>query len=299
VGVRLPGATNDPDARLTRVLTDFPGLTSEAPPTNHEGGTFTSATDATYPTEPWSEWRYNSYGPHKDTSVYVYKQWPRNASAGYLIPGDKDYHFGGWSLDNNGNWSEVNQASIHVPKASVDSPNVVIKEAIFEPNQSGSWRTEGFASGNLVQQASPHSTGLWFYGHQFTDSIGAQTSGSESIKVNSAQIWISREDDNGSANANIYLFWTGYAAVANLPPAGSAITRHEITKLGTLGKGQGKWFTLPASYNNNLNTNILGMGLDSKDPAKASSFPEDFSTVTATAVNLHCGEVHIVWQETL
>ena len=298
VGVRLPGASHDPDARLTRILTTYDGK----PPTTQFGGTYTSATDATYGGEPWSEWRYNEFGPHKDTSVYAYKQWPRNAKAGTIITGDKDYFFGGWSLDRDGNWSTVNQASIHVPKGAVDAPNIVVKEARFQPNESGSWRTEGFVSGDLIQSSSPHSTGLWFYGHQFVDSIGAQTTGHESIKVKNAQIYVVREGlevDTGMANANVYLFWTAYNAPSVLPPTGQAITRNEITKIGELAKGQGKWFDLPASYNNNLNKLIKGLGLDSKDPVKATAFPEDYSEIVSTATNLRCGEVHIVWEETL
>ena len=295
VGVRLPGSSNDSDARLTRVLTTYDGKA----PTTQFGGTWTSAVDDTYPGEPWSEWRYNDFGPHKDTSVYAYKQWPRNAGGKYKIPGDRTYHFTGWSLDQDGNWSVANAASIKVPKAAVDSPNVVIKEARFQPNASGSWVTAGYVSGNLVQQRSPNSTGLWFYGNQFTDSIGAQTTGSETIKVTSAQIYVLRENDDGAANANIYLFWTDYPYVSSLPAAGAGIHRYEITKLGTLAKGQAKWFTLPSAYYNNLNKSIKGLGLDGKDPVKATAFPEDYSAVTSTATNLRCGEVHIVWQETL
>src|SRR5262245_43403978 len=44
VGVRLPGASNDPDARLTRVLTKYAG----AAPTSHEGATFTTTPDKTW-----------------------------------------------------------------------------------------------------------------------------------------------------------------------------------------------------------------------------------------------------------
>ena len=135
--------------------------------------------------------------------------------------------------------------------------------------------------------------------HQFTDSIGAQTAGNEHIKVTNSQIYVIRGDDDGQANANVYLFWTTYDQVSTLPAKGQAITRNEITKLGTLAKGQAKWFDLPDKYNDNLNKSIKGLGLDGKDPAKATSYPDDYSTVTSTATNLRCGEVHIVWQETL
>lgn len=296
VGARLPGSSNDPDAQLTRVLTTYGGK----PPTTQFGGTYTSASDASYPSEPWSEWRYNAYGPHKDTSAYIYKQWPRNATTGVKVAYDTTYYFTGWSLDNSGNWSVATEANIHIAKAGVDMANIVVKEARFQPDSSGSWRSTGFASGALVQQKNPKSQGLWFYGNQFTDSIGAQTTSGETVNIRSAQIFVQRAaDDSGQANANLYLFWNGYGTPAALPAPGAAIARAEITKIGTLAKGQGKWFELPDAFKNNLNTSLKGIGLDWKDPIKADAFPEDYSQVISVADNLRCGEVHIVWDEEL
>ena len=291
VGVRLPGASNDSDARLTRVLTDYAGK----PPTTQFGGTYTSASDSTYPNEPWSEWRYNEFGGHNDTSVEIYKQWPRNASAGSIIKGDQTYHFTGWALDNSGNWSAGTPASITVPKNSKDVPNIVTKEARIQPNSSGSWKTAGFQSGNLVQAKSPRSVGLWLYGNQITDSIGKQGT----VTIKNAQIYIKRENDTGSATANVYLFWTAIGTVGGLPAPGGSVGKTEITKLGTLAKGQGKWFDLPDAFNNNLNSNIKGMGLDWKDPVKADAFPADYSSMAALSTNLHSGELHLVWEEAL
>ena len=190
VSVRLPGAVNDPDARLTRVLTTFNGK----PPTTQFGGTYTSDTDWSYPNEPWSEWRYNDYGGHKDTSVEIMKQWPRNATAGTILKGDETYYFTGWTLDDAGNWSAATPASIHVPKNSIEVPNVVTKEARIQPNTTGSWRTAGWQSGNLIQQKTPRSQGLWLYGNQITDTIGKQ--GPPTVKL--AQIYIKRTDDTGN-----------------------------------------------------------------------------------------------------
>lgn len=291
VGVRLPGSANDPEARLVRVLTDYAG----SAPTTQFGGTYTAASDANFSSEPWSEWRYNAYGPHKDTSVIALKQWPRNAASGDIIAGDRTYHFGAWSLDSSGNWSIATQASIHVPKASVDAPNVIIKETRIQPNVSGSWKSTGFVSGALVQQKSPRSQGLWLYGNQFTDSIGA--AGTPTIR--SAQIFIRREDDGGQATANVYLFWTAYGTTGSLPAPGAGIAASERTKIGTLSKGEGKWFELPNAFKDNLNTQLKGMGLDWKDPVKADAFPDDYSSVASLAANLRCGEVHIVWEEAL
>lgn len=291
VSVRLPDAQNDDDARLVRVLTDYAGK----PPTTQFGGTYTSAPDSSFPDEPWSEWRYNSYGPHKDSSVEVIKQWPRNSSAGNIIKGDDTYHFTGWSLDNSGNWSAATAASIHVPKNSVDVPNIVTKEVRIQPNSAGSWRTAGWQSGNLVAQKSPRSQGLWLYGNQITDSLGKQGA----VTIKSAQIYIKRQDDTGTANANVYLFWTANGTVSGLPAPGGALGKQDIHKLGTLAKGQGKWFDLPASFNADLNQNIKGIGLDWKDPVKADAFPADYSSMASLAGNPHSGELHLVWEEAL
>lgn len=292
VGARLPGGSNDPDARLIRVLSTYAG----AAPTSYLGGTWTSTPDKSWPSEPWSEWRYNSYGPHDDTSVLHYKQWPVNAGAGTTIKGDTDYFFTGWSLDNEGNWSVPTAAKIHSAKDSVNMANIVIKEARFQPNSSGSWTSAGLQSGNLVQQNSPRSVGMWFYGSQFTDSIGAQ--GAPTIR--SASILISRlDDDDGQAAANLYLFWTDNPSIGAMPPPGSGIGKTEIHKIGTLAKGQSAWFDLPASYYGDLNKNIKSLGLDYKNPNFAAASPADFSTIEATATNLRCGEVHVVWEEAL
>ena len=293
VGVRISGASNDPDASMVRVLTNFNGK----PPTTQFGGTYTTTPDKTYPGEKWSEWTYNKGGEHNDTSVVNAKQWPPNASAGYTIPGDKDYYFTGWSLDNSGNWSVATAASIHVPKDSKDVPNVITNEAGFQANSGGSWRTAGFQGGKLIQQNSPRSQGLWFYGNQMRDAIGAK--GPATIK--SAQIRIEREkSDTGAANANIYLFWTTYGTAGALPAVGGALVRNDMVKLGALAKGQAKWFPLPNSFNADFKAgNIKGMGLSFKDPDKAAAAANDFSTVVSVGENLRSGEIHMVWEETL
>jgi hypothetical protein len=300
VGTRLPGAYNDPDARLTRVLTNYSGK----PPQTQFGGTFTSTPDKDWTGEPWSEWRYNSYGDHNDTSNYTYKQWPPNVSAGYTIPGDKDYYFGGWSLDDAGNWSAGNQAVISIPKDSIKTANIVVKEARFQPNGSGTWRSDGYHSGDLIQQQNPRAYGIWFHGNQFTDSIGAM--GAPTIR--SAQIYIRREgsdQDTGTGGAaNLYLYWHGYATLASLPAAGTGLDIHDLTKItvakvGQLAKGEGQWFDLPDAFNDNLNTQTKGMGLFWKDPVKAAAAPNDYSRIVGTSEALRCGEVHVVWEEKL
>lgn len=294
VGVRLPGASNDIEARRARVLTS-----DSKPPVNHEGGFFTSSPDKSYPDEPWSEWRYNDFGTHKDSSVVVYKEWPLNASGTQIIKGDTTYYFAGWAQDDAGNWSIDTQAQIHVPKSSVNVPNVITKEAYFQPNTSGSWRNAGYQTGDVVQQNSPRSVGIWFYGNQITDSVGAQTSGDEKVTIKNAQIWMKRQNDNGAANANVYLYWTDKQNPAALPAPGSGIGKTEITKIGTIAKGEGKWFDLPSSFYGDLNKNIKSIGLDFKDPTHAGAGAADSSVMVSTATNNRSGQVHLVWEEEL
>jgi hypothetical protein len=297
VGVRLPGASNDPDARLVRVLTNYPASKDDdtAKPSTQYGGTYTAEPDKTYPDEPWSEWRYNAYGSHKDTSVEVFKQWYPNATTATDIVNDKTYYFTGWSVDDQGNWSVPTSAQLHVPKASVDTPPIVVKEARFQANTSGSWTSSGFQSGKLIQRDSPRSRGLWLYGNQFTDSIGKD--GAPTIR--SAQVFIKREDDTGVANADIHLGWTPYGTVGSLPSPGGGLTVNEIKKVGTLAKGKGDWFTIPSTFYADFNNNIKGLELNYKDYLKAAASEKDFSVIQKIADNLRCGEVHVVWEEKL
>lgn len=288
VGVRTPAAAHDPDLAMIRVLTDYGGQA----PTTPFGGTYTSQPDASYPGEPWSDWKYGPGFPHQDSSKLIYKQWPRNATEGTVLKGDTNYHFGAWAVDKNGNWSQATQTHLNIPKGGVDQPQVHVKEAAFQPNATGSWKKNQYEAGHLIQQKSPRSMGLWFYGRQFTDNLNSKS------KISSCQIYIYRGSDNGVANANIYLFWTTYKSPSDLPPVGGSIVRNQTQKLGQLAKGQGKWFEVPGQMRDDMkNGNLKGLGLDWKDPDKADANPNDYSLVASTAAIARCGEVHMVWEQ--
>ena len=187
--------------------------------------------------------------------------------------------------------------SIHIPKDSQATANIITKEARIQPNSAGSWKNaDGFHSGDLIQQKSPRSMGLWFYGNQFGDSFAVSAA---NTTVKSAQIFIQRDvEDTGAANANIYLFWTTYGTIASLPSVAHGLDKNETDKLGALAKGQGKWFNLPNSFYADLKSgNLKGLGLDWKDPSKADANTNDYSRVMSVADNLRCGEIHLVWEE--
>lgn len=291
VGVRAPGSANDTNIRRIRVLTTF----DNAYPTSQYGGTYTAGASSNYPDEPWSEWRYNGFGSHGDTSVISQKAWPRNPASTYTIPEGKDYHFSAWTEDFAGNWSNVTSIKVTSPKNSIDNANVIAKSGRFQITESGSATTGAYTPGKLVQRWSPYSEGLYFYGNQIQDTIGEQ--GSPTIK--SAQIYIQRLNDGGSPTANVYIARHTYANSGLLPSSGREY--HTPEKLGTIAKGEGKWFPLPESYYPFLrgsgDNGVKGIKLSNKDFTKASAFADDFSEMAGIGENLRAGEMYVSWTE--
>src|SRR5262252_7801639 len=168
VGVRANATSNDPQLQRIRVLTTY----NKAAPTSATGQTRTETPDSDWPNERWSDWMYNYWGDHKDTSAWSYKQWTVNPGPNTKIPADTDFFFGAWSQDWNNNWSiQSTQMKLHTPKPTVDTIPPIKKESYFYPNQTGSFRGGGWHGGDLIQQNSPRSVGLFLYGAQLTQAI--------------------------------------------------------------------------------------------------------------------------------
>ena len=292
VGVRVPGPDNIKEIKRVRVLTTYEG----AYPTTQYGGTYTEATDADYPTEPWSEWRYNGFGPHRDTSYVYNKQFPRNATnVNWFLTEGRRYHFRAWTEDFDGNWSIYTSGAITGPKRGVNTANVITKQGRFQIISSGSLdENDDFHYGSLVQRNSPRSNGIFFYGDQMYESIGQ--SGTPTIKT--AQIAIHRMDDDGPPTANVYIYNHQYKTEANLPTT-APVVKNEVTKLGTINKGEGKWFTIPATFKNNIASSGRGFGFFYKDPVKAAAFAEDYSVLKGIMDYQRAGEVVVTWTEAL
>lgn len=304
VGVRMPAVNHDPDVPMIRVLTDY----NDQAPTSPLGGTYTSAPDSNYPTEPWSDWRYGTLEEHHDNSKVIFKQWPRDATVGTQLKGDKNYHFGAWAVDANGNWSGSTINHIDIPKGGVDQPRTVVKEATFVPNAAGSWTKVGtvggkganknnpiwgFKAGNLEQQLAPRSQGLWFYGGQFADNIKPGST------IKSCQINAYRLNDKGSGSAHLTIFWTPYGHSSALPGQGqnAVIVTNQDQNLGNINKGQNEWFNLPTQFYDNLkNGTMKGVGFSYHRPGAASGAanPDDYSVLA-----WNTGAIHIVWEENL
>lgn len=298
VGVRLPDVNHVSDLAEIRVLY---GGTTAFPATPNSSG-YVRRSDNTFPDEEWSSYYYNGYKIplrkcHDDSSVTVYKQYPVNASSDTKVdPGT--YYFSAWAMDLVGNWSLASNTKFVVPK---DYTNAAIGfSGRFDPNTSGTWKNgDTFTPGDLTQSASTAQFGVWYHGHEFTNTIGK----TGTPKIKSAKIYCYRDaNDTGEANAQIYAFWHGDGAQGSTSP-----DRKGTANIGTLAKGQSKWLDLPDAHLSALESgSVYGFGLYNRDPTKAGANPEDYSLITGslpddqgnlTAANTQSGEVYVVWTE--
>lgn len=290
VGSRIPGTSNNPEVKLIRVL-----ASASAPPTSPLGGGYLSAKDSTYPSESWSDWHYNkptannTLGDHGETNGYDYKEYPVNPPMGSSLPGGKWYYFAAWSQDFDNNWSAGVQSKIWMPKAGVESKDRVVKEANFQAVTAGSVNStgSGFVSGDLIARDSPRSNGIWFHGLQINNSVGAQ--GNPTIQ--SAKIRITRKNDAGQPSATVRLYWHDKAGTDKLPIP--LADMNDATVVGTLNKGETKWFDIPSDWWPKFNTQIKGFGI------KYGTGATDFIDVSSVASDIRCGEVNLVWEEAL
>jgi hypothetical protein len=288
VGARTPGVSNDPDLKRIRIL-----VSREGPLGTQFGSGFITTEEDSHPKEPWSDWYYNDLGPggsgREDSSIETYKRYPANAGADTNLPGGKNYYFAAWSEDLNGNWSVANQGFIHMPAKDPDSTQGIIKrEARIQAKNAGSRNSNGtiYTDASLVVRDSPVSNVFFYHGNQFTEAIGSR--GTPTIR--SAQIRLTRGDDIGQATANVHLFWhdaNDYTVTT------AAADRNEITLVGTINKGESKWFDIPESHFGNFNTQIKGFGL------AYGNLASDYLVLPDLGLDLRNGEVNVVWEEEL
>lgn len=289
VSVKMPYEV--PDLKRIRVLSTY----NDKAPTTQYGGTYTTPPDDKFPNEPWSEYHFNGFGSsgnNKDMTVFRTKTWPRNADKNTDINGPKTLYFTAWAEDFNGNWSVANSAQIFVPKKNAKNTDAVVREARFQAVNSGTVANNGFSGGALEQQGNPRLRGVWVYNDQF-NIIGGR--GKPTVKL--AQIYVQRMNDDGRDEANLYLFWHTYAGTGSIPTDGSLETRDAV-KIGTITKGQAKWYKLPKAFLEALEKDqIKGFGLLHKDPKKATYDAKDYSKVQSVTNSLRSGELHVVWIE--
>lgn len=297
VGTRLTPATNYADVALIRILVGKKGSTGTYPASPTDA-TYIRSADTNYPKEPWSDWYYNDYKSaysHPDTSVLSIKHYPQTGwQTSDLAP--DTYRFAAWSMDFYGNWSARTILATGVPKTG--DPKQVNKRAYFQASQSGTYNLTSAGSwtpGNLQQSGGPGlraTAGVFYYGNALKDSIGQN--GPATIR--DVQIRLNRINDNGPTNANIYL-----AMATETSPGSSTGRDTSIYKLGTLAKGQAKWFTVPSALYSWMAANEPGaMILWYQDPNKAQANSDDFSVIEGINPNESTriqGQLSIGWSE--
>lgn len=284
IGARIPTDQGADQVKEIRVL-----VSRTAYPSGPLGSGFVAKPSTVYPNEPWSSFFYNhadGNSDHGPVTDYDFKEYPPQASAATNIASGP-YYFSAWSQDFDGNWSSVVNHEVTMPKAGVNARNIIIKEANFQVKEAGSTGQDGltYVQGDVTARDAPRSNGVWFHGNQFSSSIGFQ--GNPTVK--GARIRIARAGNDGGQNvANVRLFHHNtYEFVSPFQDFDDA------TIVGTLTRGETKWFDIPEAWWPLLNKQIRGFGL------RFGSNASDTITALGQSDYIRCGEVNVVWEEAL
>lgn len=149
-----------PDLSAVRVL-----VSNTAFPSNQFASGYVGTPDNTYPTEAWSEFKYNSSGSHVETSTVI-KEYPPNPSTSTTLVGGGTYYFSAWSVDTRGNWSAGVFASQKMPDRTTPptNPVPVIKQTTWTADWSQTFNGDDTLRWNNVNLTQ----GYWnsFNGNQ-------------------------------------------------------------------------------------------------------------------------------------
>ncbi len=229
--------------------------------------------------KPWSQWDavpsqvlVRSYPPPPLAA-------PKSGSTLYVTA---------WAEDSSFNFSGAATASLKVPVV-VPPPTVVNKSAYITTTNSGSysdtgnyWRTDN----NYVYQGGADWRGLWFYGTKIRTALA------NANKITKMQIEIGRANTahGVSGGANVRLVTHDLSS----QPAGDPISRLTSSAfLGTLSRGQYKWFDVPSSaWPTFVSGAKLGFGLRYNDTSYT-----DPNYMYAYGTGTNSGRVYIEWQE--
>lgn len=316
VFVKLPGGTHDIDLKMIRILTTYGGTA----PTTQFGGTYTREVANNWPQEQWSDFYYNSwtkdgffpdgiitgdailptYSASRSSTTEYVKAWPRNATTTTVLPAGR-YYFTGWSLDQDGNWSEAAPAFIDISAVGPHA-DIVTWDQYFFAGETGTYTTgvgEGgsngtWTAGALTQSNTGPLHGYALYGNQIIDAVKILQFNSESkVTVNSAQVQIRRTNDTGSASANIWMGAHGNTSgggveSTSVKTAGEFSTG--VVNCGTIAKGESKWVNIPAAWIKD--SGFRGLKFWHKDPG-ASVVAADYSLDTGINEAPKAMQIHL------
>lgn len=244
VRTRLSELSDNPDLQSILVLVSANGF-----PTSPFSQGYYDEPSVTYPEEPWSVFGFLDY----DSSTDKLKNfWPgASQSAGTVMPGGKTFYVTAFARSIRGHYGSAVTRQITLPNNFGDDDRRFF-EARFTPID---WATRHYAP---VGTESPWSkttldTGIgynngqsetfFFYGGQILQALGTVSAPS----INTMQIYLQRSAANiGPAGAaDVRLAVHNFGVVDDDVSDLIKTTDDATMYLGSLLKGEGKWFTVP------------------------------------------------------
>jgi hypothetical protein len=151
-----------------------------------------------------------------------------------------DYYWGAWQEDTSGNIGPSVSNHLKFPAPIVNSASYIqpAYSDSWAPNY-GIWRGTG-GDYDVYQGGTSAQVGMYFYGSNATNVLKGKT-------ITKMQIYIYRINTTHgvSGAANVYFINHGYFS----RPSGAPTAYGGQTYLGTLNRGQGKWFNVPTAGN--------------------------------------------------
>lgn len=199
------------------------------------------------------------------------------------------YFISAWAFDSNGNVSLPGKATFKFPALTVPSPAPVVKTAYISCTDSASWlSTDNFwrTDNNYVYQGGRDSYGMWFYSTAF------QTTLAKATKILDVNIGIGRVNSAhgvaGQANVRLSTHKWPYQ-----PPGAADGSMFGGSLVGTLGRGEYKWFDVPSAWWPLLKTGgVRGFGLR----FGSTSFT-DPDYLIAYGKGTNGGKIFLKWEE--
>jgi hypothetical protein len=266
VGIRHPSSGDSTALRRVRVL-----ISSTSQPSTQFGSGFIDSPAISYKNEPWSDWYYDAYvdeggtsrpDTHGSSNAFTYKEY--NPGWDPSLAGNKTYYVSAWCQNTDDQWSVGTFDSIFLP-SQFGTSQPIYKKMVVNPNAvrgiaynttAGAWEpvsNEDESQDDVITQVN--RGGIVWYGNKVISPI---PSGADITK---ARVRISRRNDTYNATANIYARWHNEVSddLETVFVDDIVNSSSEIALLGTINKGETKWFNLPSAWHDNLAGGFRGL----------------------------------------
>lgn len=197
------------------------------------------------------------------------------------------YYYTAWVQDAMGNWSAAGHDSLVMPVVSAPPTTTTTKSIYLNCGDSGTWyQTEGYwRPDRYVYQAGPfNSYGFWLYGGTIQNTLANAKS------LTNMMVYIQRMNTTHgvAGEGNVYLSHHTTLSKTNDTPS---ITGGVY--LGTLGRGEGQWFTVPSAWwPYFLSGGYAGLGVH-----HSQTTTTDVKYMQYYGLGTKSGQVYLVWEE--